>query len=206
MPNTCPQTKRSQPPACNCASADHTEGLRPLWDLGPIYCSAVTKDLLLAKFGLNPSLVTPLPLHEPVLLPLDETGQETMTVTLFDANHCPGAVMFLFEGYFGRILYTGDFRFSPAMVAPLRNLAIDLAYVDNTYCSPAATLPSRVGPVGVCSLGGLVRRGRGARREETMLFEAWGLPSLRLTRKTPAVHCQICRYYSRKKHAQRCWI
>ena len=34
----------------------------------------------------------------------------TVTVTTMDANHCPGSSMFLFEGYFGRILYTGDFR------------------------------------------------------------------------------------------------
>lgn len=32
-------------------------------------------------------------------------------MTFFDANHCAGAVMVLFEGYFGRFLYTGDFRF-----------------------------------------------------------------------------------------------
>ena len=36
----------------------------------------------------------------------------TITVTTIDANHCPGSAMFLFEGYFGRILYTGDFRYT----------------------------------------------------------------------------------------------
>lgn len=41
------------------------------------------------------------------MLPLDDIGKETMTVTLIDANHCPGSVMFLFQGYFGSILYTG---------------------------------------------------------------------------------------------------
>lgn len=27
-----------------------------------------------------------------------------------DALHCPGAVMFMFRGEFGHVLYTGDFR------------------------------------------------------------------------------------------------
>ncbi|XP_043932802.1 5' exonuclease Apollo isoform X2 [Protopterus annectens] len=80
------------------------------------------------------------------MLPLDELGRETVTVTLIDANHCPGSVMFLFEGYFGTILYTGDFRYRPEMLKepPLNNRkTIDVLYLDNTNCIPGHTLPSR---------------------------------------------------------------
>uniref|UniRef100_A0A3P9QHK8 5' exonuclease Apollo n=1 Tax=Poecilia reticulata TaxID=8081 RepID=A0A3P9QHK8_POERE len=90
--------------------------------------------------------IHPLELCEPYLLPLDDIGKEKLTVTLIDANHCPGAVMFLFEGYFGAILYTGDFRYTPSMLREpcLRtNTTIDILYLDNTNCDPNRTLPSR---------------------------------------------------------------
>ncbi|KAK7484128.1 hypothetical protein BaRGS_00024617 [Batillaria attramentaria] len=73
---------------------------------------------------------------------------QTMTVTVIDANHCPGAVMFLFEGDFGKILYTGDFRYKPCMVDKDSLLAshlgtVDRLYLDNTYCSPKCVFPTR---------------------------------------------------------------
>ncbi|KAL7268699.1 hypothetical protein RUND412_008666 [Rhizina undulata] len=37
-------------------------------------------------------------------------NRKQIRVTLFDANHCPGAVMFLIEGDGKAILYTGDIR------------------------------------------------------------------------------------------------
>ena len=36
---------------------DHTSGLKPSWNCGTIYCSKVTKALLLEKFKINPDLV-----------------------------------------------------------------------------------------------------------------------------------------------------
>ncbi|KAK3104226.1 hypothetical protein FSP39_025470 [Pinctada imbricata] len=77
---------------------------------------------------------------------LDQDENEQMTVSCIDANHCPGAVMFLFEGYFGKILYTGDFRWSDQMEVDLlcSNIDhIDALYLDNTYCSPGCEFPSR---------------------------------------------------------------
>jgi DNA cross-link repair 1B protein len=69
--------------------------------------------------------------------------------------------MFLFEGYFGRILYTGDFRFNLARFyltnmslfrytpSMLENRAIfgnqiDILYLDNTYFHPDFVFPSKV--------------------------------------------------------------
>ncbi|PVD25176.1 hypothetical protein C0Q70_15674 [Pomacea canaliculata] len=56
--------------------------------------------------------------------------------------------MFLFEGYFGKVLYTGDFRYKPDMVNEGSLLAdhlekIDVLYLDNTYCSPECMFPGR---------------------------------------------------------------
>lgn len=126
--------------------SDHTVGLTSTWNNRPIYCSPVTARLLQIKLKVKELWIHPLELGEPHLLPLDDIGKETMTVTLIDANHCPGAVMFLFEGYFGSILYTGDFRYTPSMLREpgLRtNITIDVLYLDNTNCDPNRPLPSR---------------------------------------------------------------
>ncbi|EDO46457.1 predicted protein, partial [Nematostella vectensis] len=127
------------------AHADHTQGLTSSWTKYKIYCSEITKRILMHKLNVNEDLLVALPLGEPVVLPLDEEGREMLTVTLLDANHCPGAVMFLFEGYFGTILYTGDFRFKPAMLLheSLKGKQIDKLYLDNTYCHPSCNFPTK---------------------------------------------------------------
>ncbi|XP_074620404.1 uncharacterized protein LOC141879157 [Acropora palmata] len=125
--------------------ADHTAGLTSSWNSYTIYCSVITKKLLTAKLHVKSELVVGLPLYEPVTINLDEVGRETMTVTLVDANHCPGSVMFIFEGYFGRILYTGDFRFCDRLLkySAIKGKQFDTLYLDNTYCHPKCFFPTR---------------------------------------------------------------
>ncbi|KAA1470649.1 hypothetical protein DENSPDRAFT_929009 [Dentipellis sp. KUC8613] len=53
-------------------------------------------------------LLRVLPLNTPTKVELAD--DEVVTITLIDANHCPGAVMFLIEGDDRTVLHTGDFR------------------------------------------------------------------------------------------------
>ena len=53
-------------------------------------------------------LLRPIPLNTPTEIEL--TPRRRVWVTLFDANHCVGAVMFLIEGDGKAVLYTGDVR------------------------------------------------------------------------------------------------
>lgn len=125
--------------------SDHTVGLSSTW-ARPLYCSPVSAYLLQRRLQVSKQWIRALEVGESHVLPLDEIGQETMTVTLMDANHCPGSVMFLFEGYFGTILYTGDFRYTPSMLKePALRLGkqIDTLYLDNTNCNPSQVLPSQ---------------------------------------------------------------
>lgn len=125
--------------------ADHTAGLKSSWNTHTIYCSELTKKLVTAKRGVNSDLVTGLPLDEHIIINLDEQGQETMSVTLIDANHCPGSAMFIFEGYFGKVLYTGDFRHCERIAthSAINRKVFDVLYLDNTYCDPNCIFPSR---------------------------------------------------------------
>ncbi|XP_018970686.1 5' exonuclease Apollo-like [Cyprinus carpio] len=126
--------------------ADHTSGLSSTWSHRPLYCSPLTAKLLQLKLKVKEKWIRPLEIGEAHMLFLDDLGKERLTVTLIDANHCPGAVMFLFEGYFGTILYTGDFRYTPSMLREqcLRNTTtIDVLYLDNTNCDPTRAVPSR---------------------------------------------------------------
>ena len=78
---------------------------------------------------------------------------EFLNVAAYNANHCPGSLMFLFETKNEKILYTGDFRFEKEsykdecineMIESLKNQKITKLYFDTTFCeSFYNSIPSR---------------------------------------------------------------
>ncbi|CAL1543875.1 unnamed protein product, partial [Lymnaea stagnalis] len=121
---------------------DHIVGLTSSWNK-PIYCSNISAELLKSKYGISNKLLHILPLNESVVI--DELPSGSFSVTALDANHCPGAVMFYFQGPFGNIFYTGDFRASESLTEACFGLKgkINVLYLDNTFCSPKCIFPSQ---------------------------------------------------------------
>lgn len=85
-----------------------------------------------------------MPLSERILI-------DGCEVVLVDANHCPGAVQFLFKvsvngGKFEKYVHTGDFRYSDSMkLVPLLSefIGSDAVFLDTTYCNPKFVFPSQ---------------------------------------------------------------
>ena len=66
------------------------QGLYPSFRAGTIYCSQITASFITGDLRIPAHCVQALPMDTPVTI-------EGVSVTLIDANHCPGAVLFLFR-------------------------------------------------------------------------------------------------------------
>ncbi|KAK3101089.1 hypothetical protein FSP39_000859 [Pinctada imbricata] len=100
-----------------------------------LYCSDVTQILLGAspKYQHLHKYIRVLPVDKPTVVPVPEADSaktQDVTVTLIHAGHCPGSVMFLYEGAEGRALYTGDFRWESDKISQISALHQDGRYVD----------------------------------------------------------------------------
>ncbi|KAF2273485.1 uncharacterized protein EI97DRAFT_383564 [Westerdykella ornata] len=171
------QPEHKSPLACflSHVHSDHLVGLESL--RAPfVYCSAATRELLLrlekyhyrmnfARGILESRTVTydrsmrrlakPLPLDTPTIIELSPGN--TIRVTLLDANHCVGAVMFLIEGNGKAVLYTGDIRAETWWVNSIvqnpvilpytcGSRRLDCIYLDTTFAtksSPYREFPSK---------------------------------------------------------------
>ncbi|KAL1682266.1 hypothetical protein EV122DRAFT_287229 [Schizophyllum commune] len=92
----------------------------------PIQCSDGTM-----YYTGSRDLLRAIPLNTPTKFEL--SADEEVTVTSIDANHCPGAVMYLIEGSKGAILHTGDFRAEPWFLDGLTRHPSLQPYIHNGY-------------------------------------------------------------------------
>ena len=65
-------------------------GLTKSFAGGTVFCSPTSARLLVRDLGIPGYRVQPIPMNTPTLI-------DRVEVTPLDANHCPGAVMFLFK-------------------------------------------------------------------------------------------------------------
>lgn len=124
--------------------SDHYHGLAPTtFSRSKIICSTVTARLVQLHLRIPKSLLHPLELYEPFVLP-----DGKCIVTLYNANHCPGSVMIVFDfwGQDRRILHTGDFRYDSGdemLQRLLKEEKFFCLYFDNTYFSREYAFPSQ---------------------------------------------------------------
>ncbi|XP_058179312.1 DNA ligase 6 isoform X2 [Rhododendron vialii] len=125
--------------------SDHYAGLNANWSKGIIFCSHTTARLLIEVLKISSLFVVPLSLSEPVLI-------DGCEASLIDANHCPGAVQFLFRipgsggGKSETYVHTGDFRYCDSMKLELgltEFVGCDAVFLDTTYCDPKFLFPSQ---------------------------------------------------------------
>lgn len=140
--------------------SDHLVGLERKSFNGPfIYCSHATREILL-KLEKYPhrmnfekgilerqiqtyrhlkNFLKPIPLDTPTVIEY-AGGRCPLRVTLIDANHCVGAVMFLIEGDGKAVLYTGDIRSEQWWVDSVSRNPVVLPYVACTGQKPLKRL------------------------------------------------------------------
>lgn len=154
--------------------SDHYGGITKRWsrertiDSKIIYCSSITGRLLTIRFNIDPIFIFNMENDTRYKVYcykegfLENGGFESnetvpgLYVTPIDANHCPGAVIFLYEsiplnGDLTFYLHCGDFRINKDMINhPLLQQfhlggAKKLAkvYLDTTYMNPSYNFPKQ---------------------------------------------------------------
>ncbi|KAL4989522.1 hypothetical protein BDW68DRAFT_186362 [Aspergillus falconensis] len=193
--------ERPPPLACflSHAHSDHLQGLESF--RAPfIYCSSATREILLRiekyphRMNFNngilesrrlhykhlSKLLRPIPLNTPT--EIDLTPRLSIRVTLLDANHCIGAVMFLIEGAGKAILYTGDIRAEswwvdslirhPILIPyTLGNKRLDKIYLDTTFAHTSHTFHTF--PTKAEGIAELLRKLEPYPENTTFYFRAW---------------------------------
>ncbi|KAL8705658.1 MAG: hypothetical protein Q9201_001226 [Fulgogasparrea decipioides] len=127
-------------------------------------------------------LLKPIPVNVPTEIEL-KPGL-SIRVTLLDANHCPGAVMFLIQDNRQAILYTGDIRAEPWWVHSIAQQPVlipythglrqlDKVYLDTTFATKEE--PFRSFPTKAQGLRELLTEVSRYPKDTIFHFNAWTL-------------------------------
>lgn len=117
--------------------SDHYHGMEDLWQAAPIVCSPVTASLLDYYFGVKDVLI---------LNPGESLKRGSVKVSAYEANHCPGALIFMLSFRGGeRTVYTGDFRFDEGLMAKSMEemRGADELFADSTFLSCEEDFPAQ---------------------------------------------------------------
>ncbi|KAL1458497.1 hypothetical protein WDU94_008642 [Cyamophila willieti] len=117
---------------------DHYIGLNKHFSK-TIHCSTITAKLLKTIIKVDAKYIRVIDVGETKVI-------NQVEVTALDANHCPGALMFVFKTLAGQsYLHVGDFRADISMqkIDILRSTHFDKVYLDTTYCNPHYNFPSQ---------------------------------------------------------------
>lgn len=116
--------------------SDHTIGFVKSWNQGTIFCSPETSLLLQWRYDFAPEMIKELHIAQ------REWITDTISVISYDAFHCPGSLIFVFEEWDSqsmntlnkRVLHTGDFRCNNQVLSNVMSLGhYDQVYLDTTY-------------------------------------------------------------------------
>lgn len=121
------------------AHSDHYQGLKASWT-STIFCSEITGNVIEHLLDIQDKYIRRLPLGLEVEVPFN------VKVTLVCANHCPGAVMMLFDLPTGnKVIHCGDFRYDRDRMSTCPHLRrfknCCSMYLDTTYCNPRHQFP-----------------------------------------------------------------
>lgn len=125
--------------------SDHYIGLKKTFDM-PLICSSITARLIDKFIHVDPQYIIILDVGESITI-------NDIKIFAMDANHCPGAVMFLFKLPNGDAkLHVGDFRASDEMESyPLFwNHDITELYLDTTYFNCRYNLMTQSQCIAIC--------------------------------------------------------
>lgn len=123
--------------------SDHYGGLSKSWfDVSGakyVLCTPVTGKLLTQRYGMGESCqLLETPLGEWIGIP-----QSEIEVLALDANHCPGAGIFIIKCKEDIYLHCGDFRVCASMIDRLKGYQFKKCYLDTTYLDPMYSFPKQ---------------------------------------------------------------